>query len=61
MYIKYNYLIEASGNRRENQLFSHIAAADADEYAIDQDMIFAGFAGKQLIYESNEEGGKENE
>lgn len=64
MYMKYNYSIEASANSRENQLFSHIARAESEDYVVDKDFIFAGFADKNLIYEpgtGKEEGGKDDE
>lgn len=61
MYIKYNYQLDANGNKRENQMFSAIAMADAEKYEADHDMIFAGFTSRQLIYEIDEEGGEENE
>lgn len=64
MYVKYNYSIEASANSRENQLFSHIARAESEDFAVNKDFIFAGFADKNLIYEpgtGKEEGGKDDE
>lgn len=64
MYMKYNYSIKASANSSENQLFSHIARAESEDYVVDKDFIFAGFADKNLVYESGtekEEGGKDDE
>lgn len=64
MYVKYNYSIEASANSRENQLFAHIARAESEDYVVDKDFIFAGFADKNLVYEpgtGKEEGGKDVE
>ena len=64
MYVKYNYSIGASANSRENQLFSHIARAESEDFVVDKDFIFAGFADKNLVYElgtGKEEGGKDDE